>query len=225
MKASNHIQIIYTQRPLQEPYSGGEIEFRFEQPPKKGQCFYTEPIDTGMGAGDHWLHFFFIDQMGTDEERAARRLVWGDVQVFNRSSYIPALPAVSLGAVMDSQTGHFQLGVQMKEDAAVPALRIGWRARREALLSEKEQEKKRARQFYITNAPKKMKPGMIYFFETNLPEEERFRVRWQVLGEQAGQIDEHGKYTAPDHPGLFEVEARIEGTDLRSSVFVMVASL
>ena len=93
MKASNHIQIIYTQRPLQEPFSGGEIEFRFEQPPKKGQCFYTEPIDTGMGAGDHWLHFFFIDQMGTDEETSARRLVWGDVQVFNRSSYIPALPA------------------------------------------------------------------------------------------------------------------------------------
>ena len=155
MKASNHIQIIYTQRPLQEPYSGGEIEFRFEQPPKKGQCFYTEPIDTGMGAGDHWLHFFFIDQMGTDEERAARRLVWGDVQVFNRSSYIPALPAVSLGAVMDSQTGHFQLGVQMKEDAAVPALRIGWRARREALLSKKSKKKSAPASSILRMPPKK----------------------------------------------------------------------
>ena len=43
----------------------------------------------------------------------------------------------------------------MQEDAAVPALRIGWRARREALLSEKEQEKKRAPPVLYYECPQK----------------------------------------------------------------------
>ena len=114
MRSSTDIQIEYHKRAVKEPYAAGEIKFQMSVGQRSGRCFYTDWIDTELGAGRHELSFYIIDELGFDEEPLQReRILMGDPQVFQQSTYIPATPTVKRGAFLEPETGRFQLGLQL----------------------------------------------------------------------------------------------------------------
>ena len=223
MHSSTDIQIDYENRAVKEPYAAGEIRFNITASQRAGRCLYTEWVDTKLGTGRHELSFYVIDEMGFDEEPIQReRLLWGDPQVFQQSEYIPAVPVVKMGAFLETETGRFRLGLLLPNGMMPGRIRIAWTARKEEILSNKEQDIKTAQAFYIANPPKSLKPGMKYTFSCRKAEELPGRITWQVVGDEAGVINKFGTYTAPMRQGVFEVQAAVEGTDLTASVYVVV---
>ena len=101
-------------------------------------------------------------------------------------------------------------------------IRVGWNARKEEILTDKEQDIKTAQAFYITNPPKYLRPGMKYTFSCRKSDDLQGVVSWKVEGEDSGTISKFGTYTAPMRQGVFEVQAMLEETDLSASVYVVV---
>lgn len=223
MRASSDVKFIYKTRPVKEPFAAGEVWIEVQENQRTGRCFYTALIDTGLGAGRHVLDFMIIDELGIDEEPIdAPRLLYGDPQIFGQSSYIPAVPTVKLGAYLEPDSGRFRLGVCLESPMTPGCLRIAWAARKEELLSEKEQASQKAQSFYIANPPKSLKPGMKFTFSCKKSEGLSGTVKWKVIGDGAGEISKFGTYTAPQRQGVFEVQASLEGTDLTASVYVII---
>lgn len=223
MQPSQDVILEYISRPVKEPYAAGEIVLKTDQSQRSGRCFYTDFIDTGLGAGRHALRFDLIDELGVDGGPIPQeRILIGDPQVFSQSSYIPAVPQVRLGAFLDPKSGAFQLGIQLENAMQPGQLKIAWQARKEELLSKKEQEIAKAQSFYIANPPKYLRPGMKFTFSCFKADNLQGEVRWKVVGEDAGSITRFGGYTAPQRQGVFEVQAYLEGTDLQTSVYVVI---
>lgn len=223
MRASEDVVIEYKKRPVQPPFAAGEIQISFHQNLRAGQCIYTHVINTELGAGRHGLTLYLIDELGMDESPLqGSRILYGDSRVFQESSYIPAVPQVKLAAYLEENTGCFQIGVQFIASAMPGSMTIGWQARKEELLSEKEQEVAKAKAFYIVNPPKLLRPGMKYTFRCQVTDNLAGRVHWEVLGEEAGTIDRFGMYTAPQKQGVFEVQASLEGTECKATAYVIV---
>ena len=223
MRCSTDIQIEYQTRPVKEPYAAGEIVLKIPTSQRSGRCFYTDWIDTGLDSGRHELTFSLIDDLGFDDEPLQlERIVLGDPRVFNQSSYIPAVPAVVFAAVLDPDSGRFQLGVRLETAMAPGNIRIGWQARKEEQLSDKEQDIAKAQTFYIANPPQYLRPGMKYTFSCQKSEGLTGIITWKIVGEEAGSINKFGTYTAPMRQGVFEVQASLEGTELTASVYVII---
>ena len=223
MRSSADIQIDYEIREVKEPYAAGEIKFKVGASQRPGRCFYTDWVDTKLGSGRHELNFYVIDDMGFDDEPLQNeRLLWGDAQVFQQSEYIPAVPVVKMGAFMETETGRFRLGVQLPNGMMPGMIRVAWSARKEEVMSDKEQDIKTAQAFYIANPPKFLRPGMKYTFSCRKSEKLQGLISWKVVGEDAGSINKFGTYTAPMRQGVFEVQAVLEGTEHSASVYVVV---
>ena len=223
MRSSTDIQIDYETREVKEPLAAGEIKFQVTASLRPGRCLYSDWIDTKLGTGRHELNFYVIDDMGFDEEPLQKeRLLWGDMQVFQQSEYIPAVPVVKMGAFLESETGRFRLGLQLPNGMMPGTIRIAWTARKEEVLSHKEQDIKTAQAFFIMNPPKYLRPGMKYTFSCRKSDDLQGIISWKVIGEDAGSINKFGTYTAPMRQGVFEVQATLEGTELSSSVYVVV---
>lgn len=223
MRSSTDIQIDYQKRAVKEPYAAGEIKLQVAAGQRSGCCFYTDWIDTGLGAGRHELSFHLIDDLGFDETPVQNeRILIGDFQVFQQSTYIPAVPRVKMGAFLEPETGRFQLGLLLTNGMMPGTIRIAWRARKEEVLSDKEQDIAKAQSFYIANPPKYLRPGMKYTFSCRKSEDLAGNILWKVAGEEAGSINRFGTYTAPMRQGVFEVQAMLEGTELLTSVYVII---
>lgn len=223
MQSSQDITFQYISRAVKAPWAAGEIQIQINSSQRAGRCIYTDPIDTGLGAGRHALSFTLIDELGVDDEPlTSPRILFGDPQVFSQSSYIPAVPEITLGAYLNAETGCFQLGIRLEEPVLPQTVRIAWQAQKEELLSEKEQDVAKAQKFYIANPPKYLRPGMKYTLSCKKSEGLTGKVNWQVIGEDAGTINQYGGYTAPQRQGIFEVQASLEGTDLKACVYVIV---
>lgn len=224
MKVSQDISIQYSRLPVREPCAAGEIRITTSQNQRAGRCFYTDWIETGIQDGLMDLSFHLVDTLGVDEiPLDAPRILYGNPQVFMQSSYIPALPLVQLGAFADA-AGRFQLGVRLESPMAPGTLCIRWLAGKTELQSEKEQNAEKAQQFYISNPPKYLRPGMKYTFGCVKSDDLTGRILWQTVGEEAGTINKFGTYTAPQKQGVYEVQALLEGTDLSSRIYVIVKS-
>ena len=223
MHSSKDIHIEYQKRSVKEPCAAGEILMQITTGQRSGRCIYTDWIDTGLGAGRHELQLYLIDELGFDDEPLQQeRIIVGDPGVFQQSSYIPAVPEMKTGAFLEPETGRFQVGVKLVNGMAPGTIRIGWTAKKEELLTEKDQDAVKAQAFYIANPPKFLRPGMKYTFSCRKSEEVTGIVTWKVIGDDAGSINKFGTYTAPDRQGVFEVQAALEGSDLTASVYVII---
>jgi len=223
MHSSTDIHIDYRKRSVKEPYAAGEIALQINMGQRNGRCIYTDWIDTGLGDGRHELRFYLIDELGFDEQPLQQeRILMGDPGVFQQSSYIPAVPEIKMGAFLEPETGRFQLGIQLINGMAPGTIRIGWTAKKEEILSDKEQDAVKAQSFYIANPPKFLRPGMKYTFSCRKSEDLTGVVTWKVVGDDAGSINKFGTYTAPNRQGVFEVQAALEGSDLYASVYVII---
>jgi hypothetical protein len=201
-----------------------------------GRCFYTERIDTGFGAGAFRLSYCVVDDDGYDQGfLTVGRLLFGDPDVFAQSSYVPGVPKVRIGAYADPIDGTFRLGVMLKERAVRCRLTIRWWAEKVLIEAPKEPaetkkedtpasdtpEEAEEADFYINNAPKSLKVGQKYQLSCLLPSKDS-RVKWEVLSEGGGEITSYGMYTAPKKPGIYQIQATLEGTTRTAAMYLMV---
>ncbi len=220
---------------FQETVTQGTVTILLEGGGYRGRCFYSPKIPHGLGEGDVHLSLALLDPGGYEEglvQGEDTQFVFGDVDAFSESSYIPGIPAVKLGAVLYRGQGVFQIGVCLKENTSCSRLQVSWRASRlepktrpAAILPEPVMEEQELREdvdenaFYIANAPRVLRTGESFRFYLVMPKTGGTPA-WTIREPFGGSITPEGVYTAPSIPGIFEVQASLDGQI--TSVYIMV---
>lgn len=213
----------------------GDIVVRLRGTERAGHCFYTDYIDTGFGPGLFDLHVIAEDNCGYDNGLLSHgRLLFGDPIVFSQTDYVPGVPAHRIGAFADNETGKFRVGLMLTEPAVKGEITLHWWAERfddgkERHDDQPEKESvaesaQQGKEFFISTVPKALRVGQSFRFECKMPDggAPEGRVTWSVMDPNAGTIDSNGVYTAPEHQGVFQIQAKLTGTDMISAIFIMV---
>lgn len=177
-----------------------------------GQKFFSEEITHGLGLGDVRI---VLGQACKAKEDSS--VIYGDGDIFEEGS---GMVKASLAARADVANGTFVIGLKLLETTTARRVKLHWMAVKDRKEAVYERE---VRELFI-------KPDMTYlrlretcYFETVLMGAADKRVVWSVREPEGGAIDQHGRYTAPNIPGIFEIVAESAAyPGVRASAFVVI---
>ena len=229
--------------------SQGILRIDVESGGKGSKTILSDWIDTGLGPGRHSVTTAFVDAVLLDDmPLGEERLFFGRSDYFEDAGDIPAVPEVKTAAVLNVETGKIRLALRVKPASFTGTIRVLWNAVKlneeaaeavpeetaaeeiPAVEEETEEAPEKELRFFIENPPKFLHPGWKYTFRVHYDGifKETDRILWSLSSESGegeeytGSIDKFGQLTAPEKPGIVEVTATVEGTDLACSSYVMV---
>lgn len=178
---------------------------------KAGKRFFSEEISHGLGLGNVQVTVGLKDE-STDDDC----FVYGSQEIFGeKSDGVKAELAVRV----NNDTGTFKIGLRLLESAAEYNAVVHWTAvRRRSNASESLD-----RRIVIDNGAKTLGIGESTYFTVkfvNLPPSD---IRWSVLTENGGIIDDNGRYTAPNHSGVFKIRAAyVNDSTVTAAAYIVV---
>lgn len=178
---------------------------------KAGKRFFSEEISHGLGLGNVQVTVGLKDESSDDE-----CFVYGSQEIFDeKSDGIKAELAVRV----NNDTGTFKIGLRLLESAAEYNAVIHWTAVRQHENSGESPD----RRIVIDNGAKTLGIRESAYFTVkfvNLPPSD---IRWSVLTENGGSIDDNGCYTAPNHSGVFKIRAAyVNDSTVTAAAYVVV---
>lgn len=195
---------------------------------EKGWCYFSPLIPLEIKEDE-----VFIDLA---LENADGSVCFGSSAPFEDCDFLDEPLSADLGAVLSADKASFRVGIRLNADTERTEAVVFWRVcalsdegpskdHRGSLVDRTFPDQAQVHvaapaEFYIEAAPSYMRPGDRFMFSCHRPEGHSDPVEWSVKGEQAGRINGYGMYTAPDHGGVFEVEARLGAMTARAYVMV-----
>lgn len=198
----------------------GTLDIDLGDGAKAGASFYSEEIDHNLGLGQTYIELTVVDQGGSmlsEMTKEDERIFCGESDVFDESPYSPNVPAVSMGAVIYPKKGKFRIGVKVKKTTRQNKIRIRWWAYK------KLSESGRAGGINVLVNPEtaKIGPGERIQLKAAVMGTGNQGVLWGVTKENGGLVDFEGFYTAPQKPGVYEIEAVSEEDPTKSAVAII----
>lgn len=161
---------------------------------KAGKRFFSEEISHGLGLGNVAVIAGIRDENVNDSS-----FVYGSSEIFDEGdSGIKAEIAVRV----NSQTGTFKIGIRLLEAAAADSAVIHWTA-----IKRRENEAAADRRIIIDNGTKTLGILESAYFTVRFINLPPCGIRWSVVSQNGGSIDDNGCYTAPNHSGVFKIRA------------------
>ncbi len=191
------------------PMTQGVCEIALDSPAKRGDRFFSKKILHGLGIGDVAV------TLGM--EKLSGHVVYGSSEVYDqkRENGVDA----ELAAAVDPQNGSFTIGVRLIAETSERICRVHWTAIKNPL---DEKDDAGERRLFIKPNVLELVVREAYILEAVCENMAEKAVRWSVQ-EHGGTIDEHGVYTAPGIPGVYEVMASsIAFPEVRASIYVLV---
>lgn len=211
---SGQEQVRSRQESPQKPFSSacGEVIFDLESV-RPGEVLYSDRIHHGLGVGPVTIVLGYEVEHGFQEDREA---IFGDASVFD--SFRDGFEA-SLGAKCEVSEGTFVIGMKIRKNDGVGAVRVQWTALENSLQRAKSQKK----QLFIQPDIPNLYCGESITFTTVCEGFQDERIKWNVKDLGGGTIDKNGKYTAPETAGVFQISASSAACpDVGASTFVVV---
>ena len=197
------------ERELSLPIARGVCEIALSAPAKRGDRFFSGDIIHGLGIGDVTV------TLGM--EKLSGHVVYGSSEVYEQSRE-KGIDA-ELAAAVNPANGSFTIGLRLIAETAERVARVHWTAMRDP--AEKEADLGERKLFIRPNVLE-LSVREAYTLETVCENMAEKAVRWSVQ-EHGGTVDEHGLYTAPGVPGVYEVMAQsIAFPEVRASIYVLV---
>jgi hypothetical protein len=173
---------------------------------KAGTCFYSEEISHDLGLGSVFLGMGVEESSNsvyTPSDREEDKILFGAYDIFNDSPFKPFSPVVSLGAMVYPKKGTFEIGVKLKNSTKQNIIRIRWWAYK------KQSDSDRTGRINVVIEPEtsKVKRGESIRLSAEVTGTTFKQVTWEITEKSGGTIDNEGLYTAPDKPGVFEIQA------------------
>ncbi len=187
----------------------GVCEIALTSPARRGDRFFSGDILHGLGIGDVTI------TLGM--EKISGHIVYGSSEVYEqtREEGIDA----ELAADLSPENGSFTIGLRLITETSERVARIHWMAVRSSAQKEEEIGE---RKLFIKPNVLELSVREAYTLEAVCQNMAEKAVRWSVQ-EHGGTVDEHGLYTAPGVPGVYEVMAQsVAFPDVRASIYVLV---
>lgn len=187
-------------------YAAGTVEIELGIGGKRGQKFFSHPIVHGLGLGK----ISVLLSLEQEEE-----MLFGSSEVFEDQN-----PKVELAARADITKGSFVIGLRLLEPTGQQSVRIHWTA-----IPDKGKDSGALGEQKLSIRPDKleMKLRESYYLEAVTENLSGVTVLWEVKSPGGGTVSRDGMYTAPNHPGVYEIQAWCqEMPQLRASLYVIV---
>lgn len=176
-----------------------------------GQRFFSEEITHELGLGN--VTIILGQCHGTQEEE---NVTFGSPEVFEEE--VPC--RAELAARTNTAKGTFQIGLRLVEPTLTRYVKVNWTALRDP----KEQVHD------LEEMSLFIKPELLYlktresdYLKAVFSGVEPTGIKWTVRDADGGTIEQNGKYTAPNTPGIYEVMAESTVYEkLKASVFIVV---
>lgn len=179
-----------------------------------GQRFFTEDITHDLGLGN--VTVMLGQCCGTSDEH---EVIYGSPEVFEDEVPFRA----ELAAKTNTASGTFQIGLRLVEPTMIRYVRVNWTAIRDPRERIHEMEEM---SMFIKPEILYLKTRESYYLEAKFQGIEPTQVKWAVREEHGGTIEQNGKYTAPNMPGIYEVMASSMIYDkLCASIFIVVREI
>lgn len=208
----------------------GETIIRLIPGGAAGWCYYSKEIRLEKALGRNgrrvWIEAAVVQPDGS--------ILFGDGAAFADSESIDTPVLASTGVLLNKEQSAFRIGLRLLEDTEAEEVKVIWRAYCKGKKNPVEEEIEerpedpegsapvptQAEDLYIEAVPGSILKGHKFMFTCHRPAGVQDPVQWAVIGEDTGVINGYGMYTAPDHPGIFEVTAQVG--DMKASAYVVV---
>ncbi|WP_274953304.1 hypothetical protein [Angelakisella massiliensis] len=178
---------------------------------KVGKRFFSEEIAHGLGLGKVTI------VLGVEENEFQQRgVVYGSPEIFDERQ---AVVMAETAALLDPAKGTFIIGARLLEATTQYELKIHWTAFRYEDQKKLAQEKK----LLISSPTKSIRVMESVYLSVKFVQMNPTDLIWSVVGENSGSINGNGCYTAPNHPGVYEVQAVCAyDPDVKANTFLVV---
>ncbi len=190
----------------EERRAQGTVELQLGIGGKRGQKFFSHEIVHGLGLGEVSIALALEGE---------KEMLFGSSEIFEDDT-----PKAELAAKADISRGSFVIGLRLLEPTGQQTIRVHWTA-----VMGKQDRVGTLGEPRLTIRPSKleMRVRETYYLEAaaeNLP---GAQILWEVRSREGGFISRDGMYTAPNQPGVYEIQAWCqEMPKLRASLYVIV---
>lgn len=191
--------------------SSGIAEIAMPMGGRAGQRFFSEPISHGLGVGRTAVTLGVI--------KSEQETIYGSTEVFAEDSQDIC---AELAAKLDTEQGSFTIGVKLKEPTSAVSVRIHWTAVRSHMSEVMELHP------HLVIKPDIASLNVMenLTFEVQFEQCPKQAVKWSIAeGARGGVITDGGAYTAPNTPGVYQIQVRSVESGLQASAFVSVRDL
>ncbi len=191
--------------------ASGTVVFDLESGCVAGRRFFSDEIVHGLGPGKVRV------MLGEEyESEGDDYILYGAGDIFDDES---GPLRARLAARVDIARGTLVIGVKLREPVFGGQLRVHWLALQDENEDENAQEEEP--RLFLRPDTAYLNPGESCYFEPVTYGMSDSRVRFAAKG--GGTADAAGRYTAPEIPGVYEVEAESAAyPGLKASAFVVV---
>lgn len=174
---------------------------------RSGDIFYSSEIVHGVGLGNVYA------VLGLEDEHS-EEIIFGNSNIFGETK------KVEIASKINVNSGTMIIGVKLLEHVDSANLKIRWMVYRDAKEKGKDIEKP---SIYIKPDICDINVRESIYLEAITNGLNNKRCTWSIKEKEGGNIDENGKYVAPNIPGIYEVVAKsIENPEVTSSTFIVV---
>lgn len=178
---------------------------------RAGQCFFSETISHGLGIGPTALTFGLVS---SDTET-----VYGSSSIFAEKRHDVS---AEFAAKLNTEDGSFVIGMRLTEPTSVTSVRVHWTAVHSHSADVQQMHPRLL-----------IKPDVISLnvmesvtFEVQFEQCAKQAVQWSIAeGARGGVITDGGAYTAPNTPGVYQIQVRAVESGLQARAFVSVRDL
>lgn len=191
--------------------ASGDAVIRLGIGGKAGQRFFSDEIAHGLGLGKVTI------LLGVEEDDPSQRgVVYGSSEIFDERQ---AVVMAETAARLDPEKGTFVIGARLLEPTTQYELKVHWTAFRYEDQKKLAQEKK----ILIATPSKSIRVMESVYLAVKFVQMNPTDLIWSVVGKNSGSINANGCYTAPNHPGVYEVQAVCAyNPNLKASAFLVV---
>jgi len=188
---------------------------------EEGGVLSSEEIVHGLGPGSVFVEFGIENRYPVvNDTRNDTDLLLGDASLFTQASG-SFNAGFDRGVRVHPEKGTFELAVRLKGSLRQPSLRLRWFAWR----ADSAPKPETAAGTLVRLEPDVIRvgPGESVRFTPVFSSGTPAVCDFFVEGRRSGSVTREGRYTAPEHAGLFMVHAQVQGrSEERASAFVIV---
>lgn len=194
--------------------------------PKVGKSYYSYEFVHGLGYGRVGV-ITAVENKSNYLTNDDNIIIFGDSGIFNSEKFALSSPAVKIGAIVNPDKGTMKLGIKLEEKTNLQYIDVAWWAYKVEGNENKGDDVLVEDDISVVITPNttRVEPMGQVRFTAKVEGSTNQEVRWIVVDEGAGKIDNNGLYTAPAKEGVYEIRAESTQFEGKSdSAYVVVSN-
>ena len=194
-------------RNINDLISSGFFEMPLGLNVKANKTIISDEIMHNLGPGNVCVNVAFEFITANEEKKDAyvKKIIFGDPEIFKSEGI--SLPSVSSAVQVLCERGTFVVGIKFAQAVNIVSVKVRWFAFKQPEIAlEDNYNPNEGKSIFVKQDTVRLIPNEIHFFEVGFKNMNPTPLRYQIIDNNGGQIDDNGCYTAPGKEGVYEIK-------------------